>query len=753
MKVVLPSLFPRFQRRWSVTASLLIGLAGLGSGANSAFGLVVQVAYWHMGESDSNGVAGVTPFITKDSVSTNDLFFFTGTANYSTDVSPTAWGAAGSLLSVNFTNSAYAIRPVFLTNVDNFGVEAWVKPIETTNGQVIVYNGSTSTSGWGIFVDATGTYSALYGGKTVFGTIPATPGVWAHVALVRDSGNATIYVNGVAGGTSSALPATPAGYFAIGAPPQSQTSQFLTGFVDEVRVFTFTGGQFYTNDLLPNRINYTVTLNSRMEGPAADVDSIALVTYPANASWNAYTNAPWLHLSDANQSGVGSTNVVFSFDANPGGPRVGTVTVGDHVVTVTQAGSNYVAARPITTLISGLGYPSALIVDGSGNVIYPDPGNNVVNEWIASSNTITNLVPSSAGLNYPDGVAEDPAGNLYIADYQNDAIKIRYATNGLVAPLVTAGLGFVQAVALDSANNVYICDTTHNAVKMWSAVTGDITTLSTPGLNTPNGVAVDAARNVYFTDSGNFLVREWLAANSNVVNVVGGLHYPAGMTIDGSGDVYIADNFNYAVRRWRAANGQLLTLVGSGTFEEGVAVDANQNVYYAETANGVIKELPHAFVDPTPKTEPLTAGTDSLPMVLPANENLSGPFTPVSDESWLTITGITNGVVSFAYTATSSPRQGHIMLLGQSIPVTQGVLSAPVTLTGVQVLSPGVVTFSFTNFPGTTFEVITTTNLALPLSQWTSLGAPMSSGPGQFQFTSSATTNDVKRFYGVRVPE
>src|SRR5262249_28091042 len=95
------------------------------------------------------------------------------------------------------------------------------------------------------------------------------------------------------------------------------------------------------------------------------------------------------------------------------------------------------------------------------------------------------------------------------------------------------------------------------------------------------------------------------------------------------------------------------------------------NVYFV---NGqAIQELPHALVDPTPRTEPALAGTDTLPVALPASINLTGPFLPKSDHPWLTITGVTNGVVRFAFTANSSlSRTAHISLLGQSVPVIQG---------------------------------------------------------------------------------
>jgi hypothetical protein len=64
------------------------------------------------------------------------------------------------------------------------------------------------------------------------------------------------------------------------------------------------------------------------------------------------------------------------------------------------------------------------------------------------------------------------------------------------------------------------------------------------------------------------------------------------------------------------------------------------------------------------------AGTDTLTaQVLPA----ATPITASSDQSWLTITGISNGVITFAFTANPSAnsRTSHISVLGEQVPVTQ----------------------------------------------------------------------------------
>jgi hypothetical protein len=53
----------------------------------------------------------------------------------------------------------------------------------------------------------------------------------------------------------------------------------------------------------------------------------------------------------------------------------------------------------------------------------------------------------------------------------------------------------------------------------------------------------------------------------------------------------------------------------------------------------------------------------------------------VSSQSWLTITGVTNGVVSYAFASTTTNRTGYLTVLSQRIAVTQaeGVLAVLAT--------------------------------------------------------------------------
>lgn len=737
-----------------LTSAPLLALAWVALNTASAPGSIAIAGYWRMGDGDPGATAGMAATNLIDATGAHNLAI-NGPASYSTDVSADAWNHRSSLLSVNFTNGAYATSAIVTNYVDNFGIECWVKPTaQLGTGQVIVYNGRTDTTGWGLIITPTNAptpnaYQLLYGGKVALGTNTAVPNTWTHLALVRDSGLTTLYVNGVATVTSGAIPAIPNTGFAIGAPPQSVASQNLNGLVDEVRVFTFTGGQFSTNDLLLKLPNYTVGANSRLEGPGSGLDNVALNVYPSSATWNALTNVPWLHLSAS--SGAGTTNLAFTYDANTGPTRTGMIYVASQTISIYQAGSNYVAAQPLTTLAYGYNYTEGLRVDGAGNVYFTANANNSLYEWVAATATVTNLIPS--GLVEPNDVALDNAGNLYIADYGTGTIKERVATNATLVTLVF-GLEYPQGVSVDGAQNVYFTDSGRGLIKERLAVDGTILTLPVGSLTQSSSSLVDFARNVYFTDfTGSGFASEYLAASSNVVGVMGNLSYPAGCAVDGNGDVYVADTFHFALKKRAAADGSVTQLLGAGTEVAGVTLDGNRNIYYTLSNNGSVIEWPYSFVVPAPITEPVTAGTDSLPPVLPTTENLTGPFTPVSDQPWLTITGVTNGVVSFAFTSTTAGRQAHITLMGQTITVTQGVVvTTPPTLTNLQLMGSGVVQFAFTNVAGATFEILSTTNLGLPLSQWKMEGAPSVTGPGQYQFTSGADTTNKSRFFIVRSP-
>ncbi len=498
---------------------------------------------------------------------------------------------------------------------------------------------------------------------------------------------------------------------------------------------------------------YLLGSTNLLEGPAAGSDSIVL---SANFPWTASTNAAWLHLSSTNQSGTGSRTVVFSFDDNLGATRTGTLTIAGQTLCVTQAGASYVAASPLITLASGLNPPYGLALDGAGNVYVADSGNSAILKWTATNNQVATLV--SAGLNSPSGLALDSAGNVYIADSGSGMVLKWTAATDVLTPLVSGGLNTPAGVAVDSSGNVYIADTGNSAIKEWMASNGQVTTLVSTGLNNPGGVAVDIAGNVYIADTGNSAVKEWMVGSSNVTTLVSsGLTMPQSVAVDARGNVYFTDSAASTVKEWMAVGTNVITLVSAGlNTPQGVGVDDAGNVYIADSITFAIEELPRAFVDPTAKSEGGFGGNDCMPPVLPATANLLDPFAPVSDQPWLTITGITNGIVRFAFTETLTNRTGTITLLGQSIEIAQTASAAvavvaPV-ISGAQLGGNGVFSFAFSNNSAASFTVWSTTNPALPMANWTWAGTPTNQGSGLFNFSAPVSTNEPQRFYRVSSP-
>lgn len=90
-----------------------------------------------------------------------------------------------------------------------------------------------------------------------------TAGAWTHLALVRASGTATFYVNGVPAGSTTIGPIAPVGAFMVGAAALPSAAEHFNRLLDEVRVFTFEPERFSRNDLLLPPVNdLTISLEN-----------------------------------------------------------------------------------------------------------------------------------------------------------------------------------------------------------------------------------------------------------------------------------------------------------------------------------------------------------------------------------------------------------------------------------------------------------------------------------------------------------
>jgi hypothetical protein len=115
---------------------------------------------------------------------------------------------------------------------------------------------------------------------------------------------------------------------------------------------------------------------------------------------------------------------------------------------------------------------------------------------------------------------------------------------------------------------------------------------------------------------------------------------------------------------------------------------------------------------------------------------------------------VTNGVVSFSFTAntTPTPRTANITLLGQTIPITQSAAPLPATIANWTFNASAQFQLQFTGPIHSTYTVLSTTNVALPLGNWLPLNPVIETSPGQYQFTDTNAPADPQRFYDVRSP-
>jgi uncharacterized protein (TIGR03437 family) len=277
-----------------------------------------------------------------------------------------------------------------------------------------------------------------------------------------------------------------------------------------------------------------------------------------------------------------------------------------------------------------------LSVDVSGNIFFPDRGNNRIRR-IAPNGVITTVagnglhsfggdggLATAAALDWPAAVVSDAAGNLYIADQHNNRIRRVERTSGMISTFAGSGLhsfsgngGQARAAALDyptgllldAAGNLYISDQ-HNAQVRRVRTTGIIEAFAGTGLaefsgdggpavraaiDWPTGLAVDAAGNIYISDPFNNRIRR-VTPDGNINTFAGdgreafagdggpanraSVNHPSGVAVDAAGNVYIADQYNNRIRRV-APDGIITTIAGTGAAafggDNGPALQASLN--------------------------------------------------------------------------------------------------------------------------------------------------------------------------------
>lgn len=237
-----------------IAATAVVAVTALVSAAHAT---IIPVSYHRLGETDPSAAAGNTgnnP--TDDAVGSNNLAR-TGSPVYSSNIAASAVLHTASTLSMNFGSpnggNVYAQGSPVTAATSNFGMEGWFNLADTSGTQVLVLNG-TGGNGYSLLMSG-GQLTVLQAGVAVIGTgFFPTANTWFYAALVNTAGANNVYINNnapISLGTFGYV--TPTTNFSIGGQV-GPTQNLMKGLADEVRMFTFTAGQFSTNDLLINQV-------------------------------------------------------------------------------------------------------------------------------------------------------------------------------------------------------------------------------------------------------------------------------------------------------------------------------------------------------------------------------------------------------------------------------------------------------------------------------------------------------------------
>ena len=128
-----------------------------------------------------------------------------------------------------------------MSQTTNVTLSAWVRWAGPNgNIQVIMHNGNTSSSGYGIYIDTSGILTCLPAGLVAYSTpYSFLQTKWTHVAITIDSGGSwLVYINGNLNYTGGQTPIAliTGDVFRVSGSSVAANQEF-NGDIDDVRVY------------------------------------------------------------------------------------------------------------------------------------------------------------------------------------------------------------------------------------------------------------------------------------------------------------------------------------------------------------------------------------------------------------------------------------------------------------------------------------------------------------------------------------
>lgn len=206
--------------------------------------------------------------------------------------------------------------------------------------------------------------------------------------------------------------------------------------------------------------------------------------------------------------------------------------------------------------------PRAGVIDGDGNLIFPEYGNNRVVK-VDTLGTISLVAGTGAAgfsgdggaataaqLNNPTAVAIDSNGAIYVADFNNH--RIRKIAGGTISTYAGTGVGDYS---------------------------GDGAAATAANLKQPASLVFDSTGTLIFSDYGNRRIRK--IHNDGTISLVAGngtagylgdggmatsasFNGPGAVGISDQGEIYVGDTFNHRIRKI-STDGVISLFAGNGS--------------------------------------------------------------------------------------------------------------------------------------------------------------------------------------------